>query len=178
MVPMSDGVQLHTEVDLPPFHDPTKRITAVLERSPYGANAEELIADIFGEVLGYASIRQDFRGTKQSQGEFMAWHDSASDAYDTIEWITKQSWSNGVIFTTGASADAIDELAQLPSPHPALRGQVVIFAVSIILYSSRNLLILSTISCFYNFATFVIHLNTANISYSFNVSTFIDSDWI
>lgn len=129
-IAMSDGTLLHTEVDLPPFHDPTKKITAVLERSPYGANAEELIADIFGEVLGYASVRQDFRGTKQSGGEFEIWHDSAGDAYDTIEWITKQPWSNGIVFTTGASADAIDELAQLPSPHPSLRGQVIIFATS------------------------------------------------
>ena len=130
MVPMRDGVTLHTEFDLPPFHPADKRITAVLERSPYGANAEELIADLFGEALGYASVRQDIRGTKQSGGSFTVWHDAANDAYDTIAWIVAQPWSNGVVFTTGASADAIDELAQLPQFHPALRGQVIIFATS------------------------------------------------
>jgi len=51
-VTMRDGVTLHTEVDLPPFHPAIKPITAVLERSPYGVNAEELIADVFGETLG------------------------------------------------------------------------------------------------------------------------------
>lgn len=127
-VKMRDGVLLHTEVDLPPFFPAGKKTSAVLERSPYGANAEELIADVFGEVLGYASVRQDIRGTKQSGGSFTVWHDAADDAFDTIAWIVAQPWSNGVVFTTGASADAIDELAQMPGPHPALRGQVVIFA--------------------------------------------------
>jgi putative CocE/NonD family hydrolase len=130
MLPMRDGVKLHTEFDLPPFHPAGKRIAAVLERSPYGANAEELIADLFGETLGYASVRQDMRGTKQSEGQFGIWHDSQSDAYDTLDWITNQTWSNGIVFTTGASADAIDELAQLSGPHPALRGQLNIFATS------------------------------------------------
>ena len=37
------------------------------------------------------------------------WHDSANDAYDTMSWIVAQPWSNGEVFTCGASADAIDE---------------------------------------------------------------------
>jgi len=130
MVVMRDGVALHTEFDLPLFYTPGARLAAVLERSPYGANAEELIADVFGEALGYVSVRQDMRGTKQSAGEFGIWHDSQADAYDTMNWITNQTWSNGVVFTTGASADGIDELAQVSGPHPALRGQVAIFATS------------------------------------------------
>jgi len=75
-------------------------------------------------------VRQDIRGTKQSGGSFEVWHDAATDAYDTMAWIVKQTWSNGVVFTTGASADAIDELAQLPQFHPALRGQLIVFATS------------------------------------------------
>ena len=129
MLAMRDGVLLHTEFDLPLFFNGSKR-AAVLERSPYGADAEELIADVFGEALGYVSVRQDVRGTGQSHGAFGVWHDAQNDAFDTMAWIVSQSWSNGVVFTTGASADAIDELAQLPGPHPALRGQVVIFATA------------------------------------------------
>jgi hypothetical protein len=128
MLPMRDGVKLHTEYDLPLFHTPGSRIPAVLERSPYGANAEELIADVFGEALGYVSVRQDMRGTKQSEGSFAIWHDSRDDAFDTMDWIVAQPWSNGIVFTTGASADGIDELAQISGPHPALRGQLNIFA--------------------------------------------------
>ena len=130
MLPMRDGVKLHTDYDLPLFHTPGSRIPAVLERSPYGANAEELIADVFGEALGYVSVRQDMRGTKQSEGSFAIWHDSRDDAFDTMDWIVAQPWSNGIVFTTGASADGIDELAQISGPHPALRGQLNIFATS------------------------------------------------
>jgi hypothetical protein len=35
----------------------------VFERSPYGHAAEELIALVFAELLGYVGIRQDMRGT-------------------------------------------------------------------------------------------------------------------
>lgn len=109
MVPMRDGVKLHTVVDEPPFFPADKKVPAVLERSPYGDNQEELIALVAAEALGYVAVRQDFRGTGQSEGTFGLWHDSHLDAYDTIEWILQQPWNNGEVFTTGVSADAIDE---------------------------------------------------------------------
>jgi uncharacterized protein len=100
---MRDGVTLHTDVDESIFVG-GKRVPAVLERSPYGDTAEELIALVFAEVLGYVGIRQDFRGTGQSAGNFTMWHDSRDDAYDTISWIIQQPWSNGqVVSGAGAS---------------------------------------------------------------------------
>lgn len=129
-VRMRDGVTLHTDVDEPPFTPAGKRLPAVLERSPYGDTAEELIALVLAELLGYVGVRQDMRGTHQSNGSFAIWHDSAPDAYDTLAWITAQPWSNGDVFTAGVSADGIDEFMQLPSPHPALRAQFVVFATT------------------------------------------------
>ena len=102
-----------------------------MERSPYSAFGTELIADLFASALGYASIRQDMRGTgSSSTSNFSCWHDSANDSYDTISWIVNQSWSNGEVFTVGISADAIDEIATIANPHPALRGQVAIWGTS------------------------------------------------
>jgi len=91
MLPMRDGVKLSTDVDfpraysLPPsllaiglftqitpccpflrfaaFFPAGRRAPAVFERSPYGHAAEELIALVFAELLGYVGIRQDMRGT-------------------------------------------------------------------------------------------------------------------
>ena len=99
MIPMRDGTHLSTQVDMPAFYKPGTKIAAVMERSPYGANAEELIADLFGEVLGYVSVRQDMRGThaSMSAGNFSCWHDSANDGYDTMAWIVNQTWSNGEV---------------------------------------------------------------------------------
>ena len=128
MLPMRDGVRLHTLVDMPvaPAGGATK-LPAIIERSPYGADFEEVLATLLAEVVGYVAVRQDFRGTKQSEGNFTCWHD-ANDAYDTLEWITQQAWSNGSVFATGGSADGIDAYAQAANPHPALRGTVTIFA--------------------------------------------------
>lgn len=109
MLPMRDGVKLHTVIDEPPFFPSGKRVAAVLERSPYSAVGTEALSLLFGEVLGYISVRQDFRGTGQSEGNFTLWQESHADAYDTIDWIVEQPWSNGEVFTTGISADCIDE---------------------------------------------------------------------
>ncbi len=46
-VPMHDGVVLNTIIDEPPFFPGDKQMPAILERSPYGADAEELIALVF-----------------------------------------------------------------------------------------------------------------------------------
>lgn len=75
-IPMRDGILLNTEIDFPPFFPAGKKAPAVLERSPYGEDKEELIALVFAELLGYVGVRQDVRGTGKSGGGFGIWHDS------------------------------------------------------------------------------------------------------
>ena len=130
LLEMRDGIRLHTDVDFPPFYPADKRGPAVFERSPYGENAEELIALVFAELLGYVGIRQDMRGTGRSEGTFGIWHDSVNDTFDTLEWVTNQTWSNGEVFVTGASADAIDAVCSMSDPHPSVRAHVIVFATS------------------------------------------------
>lgn len=125
-IPMRDGVKLHTVIDQPVFPKAAK-IPAVMERSPYGDAQEELIALVFAEVLGYASVRQDQRGTGGSEGNFSTWHDAKNDAFDTMAYLVQQGWSNGEVFTTGVSADCIDEYAQLSQPSPNLRASLNVF---------------------------------------------------
>jgi predicted acyl esterase len=40
---------------------------------------------------------QDMRGTQQSEGNFSMWRNDAKDLYDTMEWATKQPWSDGTV---------------------------------------------------------------------------------
>lgn len=128
MLPMRDGVQLHTFVDFPLVSE-YQNLTAVMDRSPYGADALELIADIY-LLFGFVGVRQDMRGTKQSQGNFSLWHTSANDSYDTMQWIGSQSWSSGKVFTVGASADGIAQFAAMIGEPQWLAGQFILVATA------------------------------------------------
>ena len=70
---MRDGVTLHTEIDMPPNVTAGTRVAALLDRSPYGSFATELLADI-GLTDFHAAVRQNVRGTSNSGGYFSLWH--------------------------------------------------------------------------------------------------------
>ena len=70
------------------------------------------------------------RGTEKSEGNFTMWQGDTEDSNDLGDWIVKQPWSNGKIYTFGASADGIGEL-QTPAGHPSwLAGQYIAWAPS------------------------------------------------
>eukprot|EP00750_Incisomonas_marina_P028628 INCI6793.3.p1 GENE.INCI6793.3~~INCI6793.3.p1 ORF type:complete len:533 (-),score=79.14 INCI6793.3:82-1599(-) len=131
MLPMRDGVKLSTDV-LVPLHleDPDKKFPAVIDRSPYGHTGTELIADIYLLWYGAATVTQDFRGTGDSEGNFTLWHNAANDTADTIKWIREQKWSDGRVYTVGASADGIASLLVPTEPTTNLSGQFIIWATA------------------------------------------------
>lgn len=102
---------------------PEKRATTLSTQTPNHHLATN-------RLLGYVGVRQDMRGTGDSEGTFGIWHDSVNDSFDTLDWVTNQTWSNGEVFVTGASADAIDAVCAMSAPHPAIRAQVIVFATS------------------------------------------------
>ncbi|WP_411026212.1 CocE/NonD family hydrolase, partial [Salmonella sp. s58078] len=53
---------------------------------------------------GYAVCNPDMRGIAHSEGNTtMIGSQEAEDGYDLIEWLAKQSWSNGKTALTGTS---------------------------------------------------------------------------
>jgi len=128
MIPMRDGVKLHTMVNMPLFvkHGTNATYPTIIDRSPYGQDHLEPIAEVYA-LIGHAAVRQDVRGTEKSEGVFDMWHSSASDGYDTLEYITNQPWSDGTVRTVGASADGLETVFMLSNPHPALKAQFLIF---------------------------------------------------
>ena len=70
---------------------------------------------------------QDFRGRYASGGNFDFWFNCSTDANDTLVYLMQQSWSSGVFFTQGGSANGITQYFQeLGNPDPTvLRGQYV-----------------------------------------------------
>lgn len=133
MVAMSDGVKLATDVYLPekgegPF-------STMLMRTPYNKNGSKPLAAIVAR-FGYVLVVQDMRGRFASEGHhaIIFGNDGIGgkhqDGHDTIEWITKQKWSNGKVITYGQSALGISQNMAAPGAPEALKGQVVGVAFS------------------------------------------------
>eukprot|EP00929_Paragymnodinium_shiwhaense_P096281 TRINITY_DN57820_c0_g1_i1.p1 TRINITY_DN57820_c0_g1~~TRINITY_DN57820_c0_g1_i1.p1 ORF type:complete len:650 (-),score=29.22 TRINITY_DN57820_c0_g1_i1:366-2315(-) len=119
-VEMHDGVKLFTIVVNPWPHDKPKG--ACLVRSPYGSLGAQNVALLFLIRNGFAAVMQADRGFYRSGGEFDLWRGAADDGQATLKWITKQSWSNGHVYSVGGSADGLAAVAEVFDRPSALRG--------------------------------------------------------
>ncbi len=148
MIPMRDGVRLHTVILVP---NGAKSAPILLTRTPYNAteltthshsshlgpilqgydNAVEVIVD-----GGYIRVVQDVRGKYGSEGEYVMNRplhgpqnptpvDHSTDTYDTIDWLVKNiPETNGKVGILGISYDGFLPLMALVNPHPALKVSV------------------------------------------------------
>src|SRR5580658_9944426 len=148
MIPMRDGVRLHTVIMVPKG---AKGAPILLTRTPYDADAlttHESSAhlgpslqgyDNATEVIvegGYIRVIQDVRGKYHSEGDYVMnrpFHgpqnptpvDHSTDTYDTIDWLVKNiPESNGKVGILGISYDGFTTLTALVNPHPALKVAV------------------------------------------------------
>jgi len=148
MIPMRDGVKLHTVILIPKG---ASGAPILLTRTPYDADAlttHETSAHL-GPTLqgydnaletivegGYVRVIQDVRGKYGSEGDYVMNRplhgplnptpvDHATDTYDTIDWLVKNTpESNGKVGILGISYDGFLALAALVNPHPALKVAV------------------------------------------------------
>jgi uncharacterized protein len=148
MIPMRDGVKLHTVILVPKG---AKRAPILLTRTPYNADdltTHEVSAhlgpslqgyDNANEAIiggGYIRVIQDVRGKYGSEGDYVMNRplrgplnptavDHATDTYDTIDWLVKNvPESNGNVGILGISYDGFTPLMALVNPHPALKVSV------------------------------------------------------
>ncbi len=148
MIPMRDGVRLHTIILIPrnAAHAPilftrtpydAKKLTTHTPSSHLGPmlqgydNATDVI--IAG---GYIRVVQDIRGKYGSEGDYVMNRplsgplnptpvDESTDTYDTIDWLIKNiPESNGKVGILGISYDGFLPLMALVHPHPALKVSV------------------------------------------------------
>ncbi len=148
MIPMRDGVKLHTVILIPKG---AERAPILLTRTPYDANAGTSHAQSshLGPVLGgydnatdviieggYIRVVQDVRGKYGSEGDYVMNRplhgpqnptpvDHSTDTYDTIDWLVKNiPETNGKVGIIGISYDGFLPLMALVNPHPALKVSV------------------------------------------------------
>jgi hypothetical protein len=126
MVAMRDGVQLATDLYV---SDNSKQWPTILFRTPYDKSK---ILPLFVNHWvgnGYAFVVQDTRGRFASQGVDSLFLDDGwgerQDGYDTVEWIARQSWSNGKVGTFGGSANGVTQYLMAGSAPPHLVCQFV-----------------------------------------------------
>jgi len=148
MIPMRDGVKLHTVLLVPKG---AKGAPILLTRTPYDASAltthlesPHLGPSLYGydnatDVIvngGYIRVVQDVRGKYGSEGDYVMNRplrgpqnptavDHATDTYDTIDWLVKNvPETNGKVGIIGISYDGFLPLMALVNPHPALKVSV------------------------------------------------------
>ena len=135
MVPMRDGVKLHTHILVP--KNQTGPLPILYRRTPYGvANTRAAIPAAYRIFVdeSYIVVNQDIRGRYGSEGTFVMQRpvrnrrdpvavDEGSDAYDTIAWLlTHVPNNNGRVGMFGVSYDGWLAVMAALDPHPALRA--------------------------------------------------------
>jgi len=111
MMPMPDGVRLATDIYRP--KNVTGKVPIIWVRTPYNFNfwdvhngvPADMTAQLTAIKRGYAYVVQNERGHFFSEGNYDILG-SRTDGYNTIDWLTKQTWSNGKLGTTGCSSTA------------------------------------------------------------------------
>jgi putative CocE/NonD family hydrolase len=147
MIPMRDGVKLHTVILVPKG---ARLVPMLLNRTPYGASKAFSQSDsthmagvvpLGNDVMaasGYILVAQDVRGKFKSEGSYVmnrpligplntSTTDHSTDTWDTIDWLVKNvPESNGNVGIIGTSYGGFLVLMATINPHPALKVAVSI----------------------------------------------------
>ncbi|WP_460984155.1 CocE/NonD family hydrolase [Spirosoma fluminis] len=70
---------------------------------------------------GYVGVIAYTRGKRFSPNQIYPYEHEAADAYDVIDWISKQSWCNGSVGMFGGSYNGFSQWAACKKLHPALK---------------------------------------------------------
>ncbi len=144
-IPLRDGLHAYADIFRPASSDETK-VPAVICWSPYGKSSIS-VDNIWHRSgvpkdwtsgyetfegldpadwcrRGYAVVNVDARGCRFSEGTYSFWGEQeAQDIYDTIDFLSRQTWCNGSVCMGGSSylAKAQVNFASKQS-HPALKA--------------------------------------------------------
>jgi uncharacterized protein len=142
MIPMRDGVKLHTVIVIPAG---AKNAPIILTRTPYNAS-RRIERNVSTHMLatlpqgdeafaadGYIRVFQDVRGKYGSEGDYIMTRplkgplnpsevDHSTDAYDTIDWLVNNlPESNRKVGMLGSSYEGFTVVMALVNPHPNLK---------------------------------------------------------
>lgn len=145
-ISMRDGVELAAEIVLPKDLPNDQKMPTLLTQTRYWRAMElrrpfswflqpEMLNPDFRDFLpffanhGYAQIIVDVRGTGASTGiwEYPWDENSFKDAYEIVDWIISQPWSNGAVGAHGISYLGTTAELLAACKHPAVKAVLPMF---------------------------------------------------
>ncbi|BBD98771.1 hypothetical protein SAMIE_1022720 [Sphingobium amiense] len=125
-VAMRDGVELSVDIYRPDVQEP---LPVIFVLTPY-SNDGRLSAGGWDEARwfaerGYAVAIADMRGRFDSDGKWEPFDPKhKTDGYDLVEWLARQSWSNGRVGMKGTSFDGWTQWFTASMAPPSLKAIV------------------------------------------------------
>ena len=125
-IPISDGTRLSARI-WKPVASRTEIFPSILEYIPYRKRDDTRVRDEERHAYlaghGYVCVRVDMRGSGDSEGiqldEYLPIEQQ--DGLEIIDWLSKQSWSNGNVGMFGLSWGGITSLQLATHRPPALK---------------------------------------------------------
>jgi putative CocE/NonD family hydrolase len=119
LITTQDGAKISAVVVRP--KSAAAPLPTALEFTIYADKNNNLYSAKQSAAYGYAGVLALTRGKGLSPDEIVPYEYEAKDTYSVIDWISKQSWSNGKVGMFGGSYDGFTCWAAAKSAHPALK---------------------------------------------------------
>ncbi|MBS1492386.1 MAG: CocE/NonD family hydrolase [Bacteroidetes bacterium] len=109
--------------------DNNKRLPVILFYTTYYQGPGDAIFGKQSADRDYVGIVAYSRGIRTDLNDYAPYEHDGDDVYDVIDWITKQTWSNGEVGMFGGSYTGFVQWAAAKNLHPALKTIVPQVAV-------------------------------------------------
>jgi hypothetical protein len=101
--------------------DETQKRPSALQFSIYADPKWEIKQAMHAAAHGYVGVSANTRGKGRSPDEIVPWEHDGEDANGVIDWISKQSFSDGQVVMYGGSYNGFTQWAAAKYAHPALK---------------------------------------------------------
>ncbi len=128
MIPSADGAQIAAMVIRP--KSSSTRLPTLLNFSIYADPRWKLSEAKRSAAKGYAGVAAFSRGKGASPDAIVPYEHDGADATAVIDWISKQSWSDGRVGMFGGSYEGYTQWAAAKLRHPALKGIMPVVAIA------------------------------------------------
>jgi uncharacterized protein len=118
LIKTRDGAILHAVVARK--KDVSEKLPTVMMFNIYSGPGDKADAKLAAEK-GYVGVVVNTRGKSISPQDIEPFEHDANDAYDAIDWISKQPWSDGKVGMYGGSYLGFSQWAAAKTLHPALK---------------------------------------------------------